>query len=265
MYSLANNISAMMLRRQSAANADPILALFSGGEQGAYYDPSDSSTVFQDAAMTTPAGANDPVGALMDKSGNGNHATQSMAAARPIRRTDGTHWWLDGDGIDDTLSASSAITLMENHYWAGAFSIDTRSGPDGKGLLSSSNVIESSASSSDALGIYQRSDVVERVRAAMRIGVGSSYIGELNGAFTIGTPFIGEAYHESNVLTASNALASATLAADDNTTSANRGIRIFGNGSKTKFYGGICLMRVASPQEKTAVREWLQAASGVTL
>ena len=89
---------------QSAANADPILALFSGGEQGAYYDPSDSSTVFQDAAMTTPAGANDPVGALMDKSGNGNHATQSMAAARPIRRTDGTHWWLEFDGVDDAMA-----------------------------------------------------------------------------------------------------------------------------------------------------------------
>jgi len=107
MYSLANNISAMMLRRQSAANVDPILALFAGGELGAYYDPSDSSTVFQDAAMTTPAGANDPVGALMDKSGNGNHATQATAAARPIRRTDGTYWWLEFDGVGDVLVTSA--------------------------------------------------------------------------------------------------------------------------------------------------------------
>ena len=213
--------------------SDPILALFANGEQGAYYDPSDSSTVFQDSQGKTPALADDPVGLVLDKrkglelgpelvtngtfdadtggwsprnavlssvdgqlvvestsvsgraiqsfatvvgkwyrasvtvvggtgfklvrlgtsDGNpiylntqgevgtksviflatttttywslysgdtvgltgifdnatvrelpGNHATQSMAAARPIRRTDGTHWWLEFDGVDDAMA-----------------------------------------------------------------------------------------------------------------------------------------------------------------
>ena len=100
-------LSNSLVRMRHSGLSDPILALFANGEQGAYYDPSDSSTVFQDAAMTTSAGANDPVGAIMDKSGNGNHATQSMAAARPIRRTDGTHWWLEFDGVDDVLVTSA--------------------------------------------------------------------------------------------------------------------------------------------------------------
>ena len=44
-------------------------SLFSSGEQGAWYDPSDFSTMFQDAAGTTPVTAvEQPVGLLLDKS-----------------------------------------------------------------------------------------------------------------------------------------------------------------------------------------------------
>jgi hypothetical protein len=78
--------------------------LFFLGEQGAYYTPGDISTLFQDAAGTTPVTADgDPVGLMLDQSGNGNHATQSTSAARPIYRTDGTLHWLEFDGVDDVL------------------------------------------------------------------------------------------------------------------------------------------------------------------
>lgn len=59
--------------------------LFTGGKQGIWLDPSDRSTLFQDAAGTIPAAApGDPVGLALDKSGNGNHASQATAAARPL-------------------------------------------------------------------------------------------------------------------------------------------------------------------------------------
>lgn len=66
-----------------------IAALFQTGtpgvyHEGAWYDPSDSSTVWQDSAGTTPAGVGDPVGRIDDKSGNGNHATQTTSSARPV-------------------------------------------------------------------------------------------------------------------------------------------------------------------------------------
>ena len=62
-----------------------IAALFSAGEQGVWYDPSDFSTMFQDAAGTIPVTAvGQPVGRILDKSGRGNHATQTTAASRPI-------------------------------------------------------------------------------------------------------------------------------------------------------------------------------------
>lgn len=85
----------------------PIKMLFLNGEQGVHYDPSDLSTLFQDAAGTIPVTADgDPVGRMEDKSGNGNHATQSVAASRPTYRTDGVLHALEFDGVDDAMSSS---------------------------------------------------------------------------------------------------------------------------------------------------------------
>ena len=65
--------------------AAAIRALFAAGEQGVWYDPSDLTTLFQDAAGTTPVTAvEQPVGRILDKSGQGNHATQTTSTSRPV-------------------------------------------------------------------------------------------------------------------------------------------------------------------------------------
>ena len=88
------------------------LSLFAASEVGAWYDPSDISTMFQDSAGTTPVTADgQPVGKILDKSGRGNHATQATAASRPLYKTDGTYHWLQFDGVDDSLS-TAAINFM---------------------------------------------------------------------------------------------------------------------------------------------------------
>ena len=80
----------------------------------AYYDPSDIDTLFQDAAMTVPVTADsDPVGAILDKSGNGNHLTQSTAGARPLYKTSGGLSWLEFDGTDDFLSKAYSSSLSQ--------------------------------------------------------------------------------------------------------------------------------------------------------
>jgi len=59
-------------------------SLFASGEQGIWLDPSDFSTLFQDSAGTTPVTAvGQPVGKILDKSGRGNHASQTTSASRP--------------------------------------------------------------------------------------------------------------------------------------------------------------------------------------
>lgn len=60
-------------------------SLFSASEPGAWYDPSDTSTLFQDSAGTVPVTAvEQPVGRMLDKSGRGNHAIQATTTKRPV-------------------------------------------------------------------------------------------------------------------------------------------------------------------------------------
>lgn len=76
-----------------------------------WYDPSDLTTLFQDAAMTTPVtAADDPVGAMLDKSGNGNHVIQATAGKRPLYKTSGGLRWLEFDGADDFLADAFALS-----------------------------------------------------------------------------------------------------------------------------------------------------------
>lgn len=83
-------------------------SLFAASEVGVWYDPSDFSTMFQDSAGTTPVTAvGDPVGKILDKSGNGKHATQATAASRPILRNDGTNYYLEFDGVDNSLATAA--------------------------------------------------------------------------------------------------------------------------------------------------------------
>ena len=80
------------------------IQIFLAGEKGAWYDPSDLSTLFQDAAGTIPVTADgDPVGLMLDKSGNGYHASQSVSGSRLVYRTDGTVHWLEFNGVNAFL------------------------------------------------------------------------------------------------------------------------------------------------------------------
>lgn len=66
--------------------AQKMLAMFSNGEQGVYFDPNNSATLFEDAAGTTPTSLERPVGLMRDLSGRGNHATSSSTARPTLTR-----------------------------------------------------------------------------------------------------------------------------------------------------------------------------------
>lgn len=72
---------------------------------GLIFDPSDFSTMFQDAAGTVPVTAvGQPVGKILDKYGNGYHATQPITASRPTLIYENGMYGLQFDGIDDYLN-----------------------------------------------------------------------------------------------------------------------------------------------------------------
>jgi hypothetical protein len=84
-------------------------ALFAAGEQGAWYDPSDLTTLFQDTDGNVPVtAAGQTVALVLDKSGRGNHATQSVSTRQPIYRVDDNgRPYLEFDGVDDSLATAS--------------------------------------------------------------------------------------------------------------------------------------------------------------
>jgi hypothetical protein len=82
----------------------------------AWYDPSDLSSMYQDSAGTTPAAVDSPVGKILDKSGGGHHATQATSDSRPILRQSGGVYYLEFDGVDDSLeTASFALASASGH------------------------------------------------------------------------------------------------------------------------------------------------------
>lgn len=106
--------------------------LFYANEPGAWYDPSDLSTLFQDAAGTTPVTAvEQSVGLMLDKSGRNNHASQSTSGFRP------------------TLSARVNLLTQSNELatapWevSGITPVKNAIGPDG--LTSAWSITDNSA------------------------------------------------------------------------------------------------------------------------
>jgi hypothetical protein len=73
--------------------------------------------MFQDSAGTTPVTAvGQPVGRILDKSGNNNHATQATTASRPVLQQDGDgKYYLGFDGVDDLLKTPAFLTNGGSH------------------------------------------------------------------------------------------------------------------------------------------------------
>jgi hypothetical protein len=82
---------------------DAIANLFSNGEQGVWYDPSDLSTMFQESSLETPAVIGQPVGTIFDKSQGLKRGSELV--------TDGdfssAEYW--NEGIDWSIANGSAI------------------------------------------------------------------------------------------------------------------------------------------------------------
>jgi len=119
-----------------------------------WLDASDAATLFQDAAATTPATAtSDPVGAWLDKSGNARHATQSLAASRPVVGSLGSGRGLVFDSNDSLLSlaamsdiigsfssspASTIAFIALNSSGAAGFTMGSDNAANGRFLVSNS-------------------------------------------------------------------------------------------------------------------------------
>jgi hypothetical protein len=130
------------------------LTLFAAGEKGVWFDPTDISTLFQDAAGTIPVTAyGQKVGRISDKSGNGNHATQSNAAFQPT-------YQIDNEG-NPNLTFSGSYTQL------------------------ATRAIDFTATAQMMVGVGLH--VVGSASAAAAIELGSD-VNSVNGSFLFGAP-----------------------------------------------------------------------------
>ena len=148
--------STLMLRGTGGVTLsifDP-LSLFASGEKGVWFDPTDISTLFQDAAGTIPVTAyGQKVGKILDKSGNGNHATQSNATLQPT-------YQIDNEG-NPNLTFSGSYTQL------------------------ATRAIDFTATAQMMVGVGL--NVVGSASAAVALELGSD-VNSVNGSFLIGAP-----------------------------------------------------------------------------
>lgn len=242
-------------------------ALFAG-TQGVWYDPSDLSTVFQDSAGTIPGAVNQPVGRILDISGNGNHASQAVAGNRPTLRSSGGLYWLElVAGVNDELRTGNFLINSPGFYVAAGFSMDSRSPGGLTSMVFGVGGLGAGNTANDVMGIAERTDVVQDIVAAQRIGISANVGVSLNrNQYSIGSSFVGEAYQESGLIISrvNNTPRVTNAYAPTDSPVANNSLAIQ-SANAMKFYGGIFVKREVDDTLKTLCRQFLAAKSGVTL
>ena len=243
------------------------IQLFLQGEQGAWYNPGDLSSLFQDSAGTVPVTADgDPVGRMLDKSGNGNHATQSVSGRRPVYRTDGTLHWLQPDGVDDNF-------LVQNK----AFNLNTFSALCATEIGSNTNQrvydTRGTGTVGDAKGFqlkpyrntFNDGYVVDETNGVNNLSIPAT--SSASTKVTLATyVFQGEMRLQENGALSGSIAASfedilSTLESVMFANSNGQNIQLF-NG---RYYGGFVVGRVISEGEKNESDQYFASLSGITI
>lgn len=123
---VARSVSRAVSRNANNITDIPFtpLALFAGGQPGVWHRYDDLDSLSQNSTGTTPVTANaQPVGRVLDQSGNGTTASQATAGQRPVYNTDGSYHWLTFDKSNDKL-----LFTVPAGGWQGSMLIATEQG-----------------------------------------------------------------------------------------------------------------------------------------
>lgn len=236
--------------------------LFASGEEGAWYEPS-PTTCFTDTAGTIPATVGDAVARINDLSGNGNHAIQVTAAARPLlQQTAGGLYYLAFDGSDDFFVIFGSQAWYDQYIGSIviAASTDSTSSQD---VVSNRGVDSAEVRGKYALSI--RNNGVNWIYDNLVAGSGAA----ISTASPINTPYVFYGSGDGTNVSSSINSGSVTTVAD--TFTARNLDAYIGQkgGSATYFsgriYGIVLTNDVLTAQEISDTETYLAAKSGVTL
>lgn len=226
--------------------------LFSSGQAGGWYDPSDLSSMWQDSAGTIAAAVDSPVGKIDDKSGRGNHLVQATSAARPILRLATGYYYLEFDGVDDLLDKTlgtaiaqpySRVSSLRQVSWASNDYIFTGATSAAGGLIQ--------LGASPELQIYAGTAFVAS-NTNLAVGVNGVVSEAFNGA--------------SSSLTINNG--TATTGNPGSASATNIAVGALSGGSfysNVRIYGHLVRAGTFTSQELSDLRTYMAGKAGVTL
>jgi hypothetical protein len=227
--------------------------LFTGGVAGGFWDVSDRKTLFQDAAMTTPvAASDDPVGCIMDKSGNGRNLLLTGAdTVRPLYKTDGRYHWVEGDGTDDYLVA--AFTC--NQPFQRISAIRQLSWTTGDRIFSGGSAVA---------GLLQQTGTTPQ----FRLFSGTSTTDTVNGDAAVGADVVVTELHSG--LTSRLGVNNGGYSVGSAGTTNPGGLALFAGSdgtspSNARFYGGIMRAGIMTDVQIGNVRRYFATKAGVAL
>ena len=245
-------------------------SLFAGGTEGAWYDPSDLTTLFQDSAGTTPVTtAGQPVGLMLDKSGRAHHAIQSTPSKRPTYTTGSGLAWLAFDGVDDAMStggidftgtdkATVFAGLRKLSEAATGLLFETSAAADANnGAFALATPTASAANSFSFVG---RGTTTSANATANALTAPQTAV--LTGLLDIAGPLNRTRKNGVDVATVTTTLGTGNFGNYALNLGARSGTSIFFNGN---LYGLIMPGKLASAAEIAPTETYLAAKSGVTL
>ena len=145
--------------------------------------------------------------------------------------------------------------------------MDSRSGTGFTSMFFGVGEIGTASTSSNVMGMAERTDVVQDIVGAQRIGSSLTIgIATARNFYSIGSALVGEVYQESGLLAArvNNSTQVTSRYAPSDSPTANHSLAIQSRNAM-KFFGGIFVKREVDDSMKSLCRQFLAAKSGVTL
>jgi len=194
---------------------------------------------------------------MLDQSGNGYHAIQTVSGRRPVYRTDGTLHWLEGDGVDDFLRNTTVNFVMEtSSTLVAGLENKTRS----QGIFKAG---ESGVGTGDRFILFRVSN--------SSFAAGDEGTSIYNFGIPANTPFLTEIHHRfSGVDFILDGTTKESTVTNIGSVPVTNDIILFATRSDIqfldgRFYGAIMRTPEMSSEDKVASREYLANLSGVTL
>lgn len=234
-------------------------SLFSGGAVGAWYDPSDITTLFKDVAGTIPVTtAGDEVLRMSDKSGRGYHATGTAGTSFTYAIDGAGKPYLNGTGLQFMRFSNAAYGTTSPLEIAGAAT-----------LTANGNFPSLFGGNSTSTGVFfgLGSTADRKLRVSLAGGTGGSGANALGSfAIPLSTPFVTSMrYDNTSVLADFGGILAATVARTGTFAPATEGRIGFTAApitSPIRFYGGVIIQSLLSSAQRSALTQYLAEKNG---